>query len=143
MTQTHCPACGAAVRPESLWCQLCHLDLRPPPEPPVVVVEPSAPEPESVPAEGADALLGRHARAAGWPCAACGGNNDLGSTSCTTCGSGFLATLQSDSQPALRLPVLGDLSKLGRPAMFGLALGVGLLGALLLAVVMALAGAVL
>jgi|GEM_PF-3553516 len=28
-----CPRCNARVRPEYAWCALCHLDLRPQPEP--------------------------------------------------------------------------------------------------------------
>jgi len=45
---TRCPQCSAAVRPDALWCSLCHFSLQSAPEPVAVTV----PAPTSViPAE--------------------------------------------------------------------------------------------
>ncbi|MSZ49329.1 MAG: hypothetical protein F2601_01460 [Actinobacteria bacterium] len=49
---TRCPQCSAAVRPDALWCSLCHFSLQSAPEPVAVTVP--APTPavttESIPA---------------------------------------------------------------------------------------------
>ena len=35
---TRCPQCSAAVRPDALWCSLCHFSLQIAPEPVAVTV---------------------------------------------------------------------------------------------------------
>lgn len=50
---TRCPQCSAAVRPDALWCSLCHFSLQSAPEPVAVTVP--APTPV-VPAESMPAL---------------------------------------------------------------------------------------
>ena len=35
---TRCPQCSAAVRPDALWCSLCHFSLQSAPEPVAVTV---------------------------------------------------------------------------------------------------------
>jgi len=40
---TRCPQCSAAVRPDALWCSLCHFSLQSVPEPAAVTVPAPAP----------------------------------------------------------------------------------------------------
>jgi len=138
MSTSQCPSCHATVRADASWCPQCHLDLRPKPGPILVAtVRPDGSLGQDAPVKG------RHARPARWPCAACGTESDFGSTTCETCGAGFLGELQSDIASSLRLPVIGDISRLGRGATYGLSIGVGLLIALILCGLLALAGRVL
>lgn len=133
MSASQCPACRAAVPTGAPWCLLCHLDLRP------------APEPVSVPAQPAPAGCGpRHGTAApGWPCVVCGADNDLEAPVCTGCGAGFLAGLGQSAEASLRLPGLGEVSRLSRSVRLALAAGVGLVAALLLTGVVLLVGTLL
>lgn len=146
MSTSHCPSCHASVASDAPWCQLCHLDLRPPAEVVAVAVDSavdSAEVPRAMLLDPGAHSRGRHARVVGWPCAQCDAENDLESTTCATCGSGFLAGLQADDPTALRLPLIGDVSKLGRSSRVAIAVGAAVLLALLLSGVLALAGAVL
>lgn len=54
-----------------------------------------------------------------------------------------MAGLHSEGPSPLQLPIIGKLNRLSRPAILGIALGVGLLVAVLLSGALALAGAVL
>jgi len=138
MSTSRCPSCHACVRPAAPWCPLCHLDLSPSAQPiPAASVLSARSVDRSAPSGE------EHARVAGWPCVPCGTVNDLDLASCGTCGSAFLAGLQTDAPAPLRLPLIGELGRLSRPATFGLAIGVGLLCALVLTGVLAVAGAVL
>ena len=71
-----------------------------------------------------DALTGRPAPVASWPCATCGAANDLTHSACAVCGAGFLAGLREAEGPLLELPVVGDLGALSRAQRLGLAAGV-------------------
>lgn len=125
-----CPACGASVRPDAPWCTLCYADLRPAPAP---VAPPAPPEPVPVAAPEPDALAGPLAGPpAGalppvsrptWPCTVCGTANSLDLDLCAGCGAGFMAAARDDA-PLLELPVVGDITRLGRGQRFALAAGV-------------------
>ena len=56
---TRCPQCSAAVRPDALWCSLCHFSLQSAPEPVAVTVP--APTPvvpaESMPAPSSELIV--------------------------------------------------------------------------------------
>ena len=53
---TRCPQCSAAVRPDALWCSLCHFSLQSAPEPVAVTVPAPAPvvPAESIPAPASE-----------------------------------------------------------------------------------------
>jgi hypothetical protein len=147
-----CPKCGAAVRPDDPWCTLCYADLRPPaPEPePESSPEPetesdAAPEREAAPASGGAPLVATEPDpvvVAGsdpvapqgeepseptgptWPCTACGESNPLARVTCAACGTPFLGGLRGQERPLLDLPVVGDITKLGRGHRMALAAGV-------------------
>ncbi len=138
MSAQHCPTCRAVVRPGAPWCPLCHLDLRPAVQPVAGTVGQRA-----VAVTGGSQGHGRHALVCGWPCLACNTLNELEAATCVTCGSGFLAELHADPVAPLRLPVVGELSKLSRAARTGIAVGAGLLCAVVLSGLLAAAGAVL
>jgi len=123
-----CPSCGAAVRPDSPWCTLCYADLRAAPEPePEPVAQPiaeaapvlPAPAPPLVPAAAPTATPT-------WPCSSCGTPNPFDRDTCVKCGTGFLAAAH-DSGPLLELPVVGDITRLGRGQRLALVSGVVLL----------------
>jgi len=123
-----CPACGAAVRPGDPWCTLCYADLRPPPSPapdPVPVVAEPAPLQAYVPVT-ADPLTAPLEALSGptWPCTTCGATNRLERDTCASCGAPFLSGLREQEGPLLELPVVGDLTRLGRGHRFALAGGV-------------------
>ena len=130
---TRCPECAATLRPDAPWCTLCYADLRPapapaPPPPPVARLAPIPAayaaldlDPLTAPLE---ALTGRSAPVASWPCATCGAANDLTYSACAGCGAGFLAGLREAEGPLLELPVVGDLGALSRAQRLGLAAGV-------------------
>lgn len=147
MSTSRCPSCGAAVRPAAPWCLLCHRDLRPAPQPepvvePVVIAE-RVPIAQVLAAPAAS--TGRHAleHAPAWPCAACGAANSFAATLCGNCGSGFLASLGAERGPDLRLPLVGSLTRFGRSARLGIAIAIGLLGALVISGLLALLGRLL
>jgi len=156
---SRCPTCAAAVRPGAPWCLLCHRDLRPAPVAGPAGLEPASmavpalhepapllpPVGEHPPATATAAVPAippaRHAApATGWPCTVCGTANPLDAPACATCGSGFLAGLRAAEEPALQLPVLGDVSRLPRTTRLALAAGAGLMLALLLTALVLLAG---
>jgi len=97
-------------------------------------------EPDAAVAVPNAAAPGKHAR--GWPCVACGANNAFESTACVTCGAGFLGGLGTAAGSGLRLPLVGDLSRLGRSARLCLATAVGLFGSLALSGLLILVGKV-
>jgi hypothetical protein len=120
---TACPSCGASLRPDAPWCTLCYADLRPKPAPesapeparepePVAAVEAPKAPPRPVPGDEPT-----------WPCTTCGGVNAMERSTCASCGAGFLAAAKDDG-PLLELPVVGDITRLGRGQRFALAGGV-------------------
>ena len=139
-----CPSCGAAVKHGDPWCTLCYADLRPPAPPPPPHSPPPPPAARPVPvAPPADPLTDpiapspsyRPSVVAGpdpldagsgptWPCAACGAVNRMERDTCAGCGLPFLSGLREQEAPLLELPVVGDLTKLGRGQRFALAGGV-------------------
>ena len=139
---TRCPACAATLRPDAPWCTLCYADLRPAPALAPAPAPAPALAPTQLPARLApipaayadldldpltaplDALTGRPAPVASWPCATCGAANDLTHSACAGCGAGFLAGLREAEGPLLELPVVGDLGALSRAQRLGLAAGV-------------------
>lgn len=139
VSTSHCPSCHAAVMPDALWCTLCHLDLRPP----EVAVVTSAPERRAMVLDPVAHTRGQDARDVRWPCAQCDTENDLESTTCATCGSAFLGGLQSDNPTSLRLPLVGNVSNLGRGTAVAIAIGVAVVFTALLSVVLALTGSAL
>jgi len=56
-----------------------------------------------------------------WPCTRCDTPNPLLSTTCSACGSGFLAGLKDTEKPLLVLPVVGDLGAMSRGRRLALA----------------------
>jgi hypothetical protein len=144
-----CPKCGAAVKAGDPWCTLCYADLRPPapppPDPPDLLRAPapyagsvaSGPDPLTAPL---DAVTGEPAgELAGptWPCATCATVNPMDRDTCAGCGSAFLSALREQNPPLLELPVVGDITRLGRGQRFALAGGV-VLAFLLLTLVLGL-----
>ena len=135
-----CPKCGAAVKPGDPWCTLCYADLRPPappaaPEPPPPVAAPtydplSDPLP-TVAGSGAPSLPAEPVRGPTWPCSACGAVNRIERDTCSGCGLPFLSGLREQEGPLLELPVVGDISRLGRGQRLALAGGVVLVFILL------------
>jgi ribosomal protein L40E len=142
-----CPACNAALRADAQWCSLCYHDLRPapvaapvqvpapsqplyggsdpltaplldlvlPPVPPAAVVVPQpSPAPES--AAPVQSALQE------WPCTSCGARNPLATTTCSVCGSKFLAA--ASEELSLVVPGVGDLQRLSRGQRIALAGGV-------------------
>jgi hypothetical protein len=59
-----------------------------------------------------------------WPCATCGATNPIDRDTCVGCGSPFLSALRDTEGPLLELPVVGDITRLGRGQRFALAGGV-------------------
>jgi hypothetical protein len=59
-----------------------------------------------------------------WPCTACGESNPLARNTCAACGTPFLGGLRGQDGPLLDLPVVGDITKLGRGHRLALAAGV-------------------
>lgn len=136
-----CPKCSAAVKPGDPWCTLCYADLRPPAPPPPPVPPPVAadplvdPLPTLIPSvvRGPDPLTAPLAALDGptWPCATCGTTNAIDRDTCAGCGSPFLSALRDSEGPLLELPVVGDITRLGRGQRFALAGGVVLVFLLL------------
>ncbi len=113
-----CPRCGALTRPGAPWCTQCFLDLRP-----AAIAVPPAPVPEPAPAPYVAAPLPSGEPvppALGWPCSGCGTRNALDDPVCGACGLAFMSGLTGDV-PALVLPGVGDLSRLRRSQLYGLA----------------------
>jgi hypothetical protein len=56
---TRCPQCSAAVRPDALWCSLCHFSLQSAPEPVAVTVPAPTPvvQAEASPAPASELTL--------------------------------------------------------------------------------------
>jgi len=98
-----CPRCAALSRPGAPWCTQCFLDLRPA----AADVAPAPPPalPLATP---------------GWPCGGCGALSSFAETECCACGLAFLSGLTGDV-PAMVLPGVGDLSRLRRSQLYGLA----------------------
>lgn len=71
--------------------------------------------------------------ALGWPCGGCGARNSFEQTECCACGLAFLSGLTGDV-PALVLPGVGDVSRLRRSQLYGLAIAAVVLVMLLTAV---------
>jgi len=56
-----------------------------------------------------------------WPCASCGSVNLMERDTCAGCGAPFLSGLREQERPLLELPVVGDITRLGRGQRFALA----------------------
>lgn len=141
--QDACPSCGAAVRSEAQWCTLCFTVLREPevakpaaaPEPAPVapaapldpltsplafVTEPHAAPGSAVPHESvARTAEGAQAQ---WPCTICHAESPVEAATCIHCGSAFLAAAAANL--AVRLPLIGDITRLTRTQRALAALGV-------------------
>lgn len=158
MTVRRCPSCAAQVAETAQWCGLCYTRLD---------VEPTAPVEESaaafvslpVPTQSAGRPMASVrpdgtrpvtdaagiAPAAGtsdkpeptWPCVACGSQVPVELNACPGCGIGFLAQV-SQATPVLRVPGVGDVSKLNPGIRLALGGGIGLLIAMVIAVILAL-----
>jgi hypothetical protein len=72
-----------------------------------------------------------------WPCVACGQRVPVELNACPGCGIGFLAQV-SQANPVLRVPGVGDVSRFSPPVRLALAGGIGLLLAIVLALILAL-----
>jgi hypothetical protein len=123
-----CPRCGAAVKPGDPWCTLCYADLRPPAapvDPPAAVAAAPTYDPLS------DPLPAAPVAGPTWPCSACGTVNPIERDTCAGCGLPFLSGLREQEAPLLELPVVGDITRLGRGQRFALAGGVVLVFVLL------------
>ena len=149
---SRCGHCGGSVRVGAPWCTLCLTPTGPAggPEPltapeqvPPVTTSAGEIDPLTAPLElvlGATTTARtagtavtaaapaaptrpRHAAAPTWPCTSCSTENALELTTCVTCGAGFLAAARNDA-PLLALPVVGDITRLGRGQRFALAAGV-------------------
>ena len=117
-----CPTCGAAVKAGDPWCTLCYADLRPP-----VAAPPPRRDPLASPAgPPRDPLTAPIEALSGptWPCATCGAVNRMERDVCADCGSPFLSGLRDADGPLLELPVVGDITRLGRGQRYALAGGV-------------------
>jgi hypothetical protein len=110
---------------------LCYADLRPPPPP---EPEPAPAPPPVLPAAGppgtdpltdplSDPLSDPPEAVTGpsWPCSACGTVNPMAHDTCSACGQHFLAGVRGQEAPLLDLPVVGDITQLGRAQRIGLA----------------------
>lgn len=122
--ERRCPDCGALASPDAEWCGQCFRSLTEP-----EVEEPARAEPS--PALAAPAAT--DARAATWPCPACGNENALDLDACSVCGTTFASLMRQDEAPprvdpkdaasaSLLYPGLGH-RKVGR-GLDGLARGV-------------------
>ena len=129
-----CPKCGAAVRFGDPWCTLCYADLRPPaasPAQPPPIADPpaytsppvAATDPLTAPIETVSSPAASPVTGPSWPCAACGTVNPMADDTCSACGRHFLAGLREDQAALLELPVLGDITRLGRGQRFAVAMG--------------------
>ena len=79
---------------------------------PLEGVTAAAPATGAVPVEGPS-----------WPCSSCGAVNPMASDVCAACGRHFLAGVRDES-PLLELPVVGDITRLGRGQRIAVAFGV-------------------
>jgi len=122
--ERRCPDCGALASPDAEWCGQCFRSLV------EREVEQSA-RAERSPAPVAPTAAG--ARAATWPCPACGNENWLDLDACSVCGTTFASLMRQDEAPvridpkdalsaSLLYPGLGH-RKVGR-SLDGLARGV-------------------
>jgi len=134
-----CPSCNASLRPDALWCSLCHHDLRPPAPVAPVIPAPTYGGPDPLTAPLLDVLLPPVPQAvapavqeqapvpaaatdpATWPCTACGATNPLSLDVCSACGSRFLAL--ASEMPSLVVPGVGDLQQLSRGHRVAVAAG--------------------
>ncbi len=121
---TRCSRCSAAVRAGAPWCTQCYLDLRVPVG--VPAERPAASGSGSPVPAPPDPGPG-----SGWPCGACGVRNALDADCCAGCGLGFLADLRLSDTPAVVLPLVGDLLRMGRGQRAAAALGLVLAAVLL------------
>jgi hypothetical protein len=135
-TTDRCPKCGAAVRFGDPWCTLCFADLRPPAPAPQPESQPASqpvadppayspglavrvPDPLTAPLDAVTSPT----TGPSWPCSACGTVNPMAGDTCSACGRHFLAGLREDQAPLLELPVIGDITRLGRGQRFAIAFG--------------------
>lgn len=121
MPGTRCVQCSALLRPGAPWCTQCYAALGAP----VPVVPRQERRPETAPpslARPAPPVPPPAAPAgAAWPCDSCAHANPLDADVCAACGTPFLAAAR-EGEPALVLPVVGDLATLSTVRRFGAAL---------------------
>lgn len=162
-----CRACAAVLPANAQWCSLCYADVNAPaarraPAHATVTPAPSwqTPLPDIVAPSTAvsstpvaDATLpaatpdvadsaGAPARAEQtWPCPRCGERVPMSSDSCTACGAGFL----TGATPVLsaRLPVVGDLGNMSHTQRLLISAGISVVFAVVIVVVLAVAGVIL
>jgi hypothetical protein len=115
------------VRPAAPWCLLCHSDLRPAAVP-VAIAVPAAGTAANP--TGSEESPGRTPPV--WPCGVCAADNAIDAAVCASCGAGFLAALRGDGHRVLILPLVGDITRLGRTSRLLLAVVVGLIGSLVI-----------
>ena len=80
---------------------------------------------------GASSVAAEPVQGPTWPCSACGTVNRIERDTCSGCGLPFLSGLREQDGPLLELPVVGDISRLGRGQRLALAGGVVLVFILL------------
>ncbi|MCU1621385.1 MAG: hypothetical protein JWL79_230 [Frankiales bacterium] len=137
--RTACPSCAARVRPEATFCGQCYADFRPAPPVAPLVPAPTAAygpaaadpltaplldvvlPPRAVPTQPGPAPAAPASKTTGWPCSRCEHLNDFADVLCTTCSSPFLAKVAEETAVSIRLPLVGDLSRLGRGQRAGIA----------------------
>ncbi|HEY7762243.1 MAG TPA: hypothetical protein VIC52_04450 [Actinomycetota bacterium] len=127
--ERRCPDCGALASPDAEWCGQCFRSLA---ERGAEAPAEAAPPTAEVPAPPT-AKAATEARAATWPCPACGNENGLELDACSVCGTTFASLMRQGEVPvrvdpkdalsaSLLYPGLGH-RKLGR-GLDGLARGV-------------------
>ena len=88
--ERRCPDCGALAGPDAEWCGQCFRSLAElEADPPADAGRPPVP----APATAADA------RAATWPCPACGNENGLELDACSVCGTTFASLMRQGEAP--------------------------------------------
>jgi hypothetical protein len=161
VTVVRCPDCGAGSPESAQWCTLCFADLRPAPPPPPVRAVPAAAPSGSAPATAQPTITGPAAVAlddpltgplpgvvgasrvdplaavATWPCIRCGEPVPISLDACPSCGAGFLSGSVADL--SLRIPGVGDVSRMSRGQRAGLAAALAL-GLMLVLVLLATLG---
>lgn len=132
-----CPSCGAIVRPGADWCSLCFHDLRPVPPPRFATAVPAG---VATAAPGGPAAATAAGAVPSVPCTTCGEVMRVDADTCPSCGHGLFDGLRGTSTTTLRLPVVGDLMRLGRGARGTVAFGLALTLALVLVLLVSLLG---
>ncbi|MGH3745700.1 MAG: double zinc ribbon domain-containing protein [Mycobacteriales bacterium] len=138
MDQAHCAECGATLAPDAPWCTLCFAPVRvPEPAATASTPEPARPAgphplyPHITPASFDQPAVT-------WPCAQCSAPVPMSADVCPACGASFLT---SGALPALKLPIVGDLTARSKAQQFAIAGVIGLGASIVVVAVIALLGA--